>query len=51
MATRAVLSGWKGLVLLLPVILATPPYIAVLEDAQPVVLLAHASSAVVLADA
>ncbi len=51
MATIAVLSGWQGLVLLLPAILATPPYTAVLADAQTVALLANVSSAVVLADA
>ena len=51
MATRAVLSGWQGLVLLLPAILANSPYTAVLADAQPAALLAVKSSAVVLADA
>ena len=51
MATRAVLSGWQGLVLFLPAILATPPYTTVLADAQPTALLAVASLAVVLADA
>jgi len=51
MATRAVLSGWQGLVLLLPAILATPPYAVVLADAQTAALLALASYAVVLADA
>ncbi len=35
MATRAVLSNWQGLVLLLPAILATPLYAAVLADANP----------------
>ena len=49
MASRAVLSGWQGLVLLLPAILATLPYTAVLADAQPAALLALASFAVVLA--
>jgi hypothetical protein len=51
MATRAVLSGWKGLVLLLSAILATSPYTAVLANAQPAVLLAVVSLAVMLADA
>ncbi len=51
MATRAVLSGWQGLVLLLPAILATPPYTAVLADAHLAALLAVVSLAVVLADA
>ena len=51
MATRAVLSGRHGLVLLHPAILATPPYVAVLADAQAKALLAVASLAVVLADA
>ncbi len=47
----AVLSGWQGLVLLLPAILATPPYTAVLADARPATLLALVSLAAVLADA
>jgi hypothetical protein len=51
MATIAVLSGWQGLVLLLPAIPATPPYAVVLADAQPAALLAVVSLAVVLADA
>jgi hypothetical protein len=51
LATRAVLSGWPGLVLLLPAILATPPCTAVLAVAQPVAMLAVVSWAVVLADA
>jgi hypothetical protein len=51
MATRAVLSGWQGLVLLLPAILATPPHTAVLADAQPAALLAVVTLAVVPADA
>ena len=51
MATRAVLSGWQGLVLLLPAILATPPYTAVLADALSAALLAVVPLAVVLADA
>ena len=51
MATRAVLFGWQGLVLLLPAILAPPPCTAVLADAQPAALLAVVSLAVVLADA
>ena len=51
MATRAVLSGWPGLVLLWPAMLATPPYTVVLADAQPDALLAVVSLAVVLADA
>ena len=51
MATRAVVSGWQGLVFLLPAILATPPSTTVLADAQPAALLALASFAVVLADA
>ena len=51
MATRAVLSGLQGLVLLLPAILTTPPYTAVLADAQPAALLVVISLAVVLADA
>jgi hypothetical protein len=45
------LSGWQGLVLLLPAILATPPYTVVLADAQPAELLAVVFFAVVLADA
>ncbi len=51
MPTRAVLSGWQGLVFLLPAILATPPYTAVLADPHPTALLAVVSLAVVLADA
>ena len=51
MATRADLSGWQGLVLLLPAILATPPYPDVLADARPAALLASASYAVMIADA
>jgi hypothetical protein len=35
MATRAVLSIWQGLVLLLPTNLATPLYAVVLADANP----------------
>ena len=50
MATRAVLSGSKGLVLILLAILATPSYTAVLADARPAALLAGVSLAVVLAD-
>jgi hypothetical protein len=49
MAARVVLSGWQGLVLLLPAILATPLDSAVLADAQPAALLAPVSYAVVLA--
>jgi hypothetical protein len=41
---------WPGLVRLLPAILATPPYTAVLADAQHAALLARISLAVVLAD-
>ncbi len=51
MATRAVLSGWQEQVLLLPAVLATPPYPAVLADAQSAALLAGVSWAVVFADA
>jgi hypothetical protein len=51
MATRAVLSGWQGLVLLLSAILATPPYTAVLADAQPAAFLAVVTLAGVPADA
>ena len=51
MATRAVLSGWQGLVLLLPAILAAASSAVVLADARPAALLALASLAVVLADA
>jgi len=53
MANRAVMSGWQGLVLLVPAILATPPHTAVLADAKPAALLAVVSSAiaVVFADA
>ncbi len=51
MATRAVLSGWQELVLLLSAILATPHSTVVLADAQPDALLAIGSLAVVLADA
>ena len=51
MATRASLSGWQGLVLLLPEILATPPYTTMLADAQPAALLAVVYLAVVFADA
>ena len=50
MATRAVLSGSKGLVLILLAILATPSYTAVLADARPAALLAGVSLAVVFAD-
>ncbi len=51
MSTRADLSGWLGVVLLLPAILASAPYPAVLADAQTAALLAPASYAVMLADA
>ena len=45
------MSGWEGLVLLLPAILATPPDTAVLAYAKPAALLAVVYLAVVLADA
>jgi hypothetical protein len=48
---RLHLSDWQALVLLLPAILATLPYTAVLAGAQPAALLAGVSLAVVLADA
>ena len=54
MATRAILSGWQVLVLLLPAILAILAHASlavVLADARPAALLALASFAVVLADA
>jgi hypothetical protein len=51
MTTRAVLSVWKGLVLLLPVILPTPPCTDVLADDHPDSLLAVVSLAVVITDA
>ncbi len=50
MATRAVLSGWQGLVLLLPVILSTPPYTVMFTDDQSDALLVVVPLAVVLAD-
>ena len=51
MATTAFLSGWQRLVLFVLAILATPPYTAVLTDAQPDVWISGESLAVVLADA
>jgi hypothetical protein len=52
MATRAVLSGLRGLVLLLPAaLLALASFAVVLADARPAACLASASLAVVLADA
>ena len=49
MTTRAVRSGWQGLVLLLPE--KSLQLLLIRLDAQPAVLLAGVSLAVVLADA